>query len=439
MNGIDNIAGYTLTVGTADFVITDSIAQYDPIVDNLDDGDERNYKAQFIDASMSTDYETGRGTWNATAGTISRDTIKTSSNNGAIVNFGAGPKVVFIVSDYESLTDMNNMVDSAEGAGSLKMTTAERTNIAANVALLATRGDAFTYDIGTTAATIAAGDDARFGEVDIADLTPATSIDGTELVPADQGGDGVSITAQQVQGNPYSMAKSLAFDRFRGYSGCERMRAGYSSTTDDTLIDGNPFTLYRGGVAAGASNGVLSFFTPAVVLTTGTDANGYAVAAHTDYPYLFVAASSEFDQSWIFVIPTLPTNGVQDFTVQVGFIAGFPALATQGIYFELTGASGNWFVCVKNGSGTTRTDTGVAATTGSTALRVVYSAADAESQYWINGTATAPITNATRVTSEFQLLGMVCGLRKTAGTTARTLAFSNHQYDNAKIAIPYFT
>ncbi len=198
MNGIDNIAGYTLTVGTADFVITDSIAQYDPIVDNLADGDECSYKAQFIDPSFSDDYETGRGTWNAGAGTISRTTIKTSSNNGSIVDFGAGPKVVFIVSDYESLTDMNNMVDSAEGAGSLKMTTAERTNIAANVALLATRGDTFTLDVGAVAGTVAAGDDGRFGSVDYGDLPAAAALDRTEIVAIDQGGDGVQTTVGDI-------------------------------------------------------------------------------------------------------------------------------------------------------------------------------------------------------------------------------------------------
>ena len=44
MNGIDNIAGYTLTVGTADFVITDSIAQYDPIVDKETTGAALSYK-----------------------------------------------------------------------------------------------------------------------------------------------------------------------------------------------------------------------------------------------------------------------------------------------------------------------------------------------------------------------------------------------------------
>jgi len=437
MNGIDNIAGYTLTVGTADFVISDSIAQYDPIVDNLADGDERNYKAQFIDPSFGDDYETGRGTWNAGAGTISRTTIKTSSNNGSIVDFGAGPKVVFIVSDYESLTDMNNMVDSAEGAGSLKMTTAERTNIAANVALLATRGEAFTADYGTTAGTIAEGDDARFGSVDIGDLTPATSIDGTELLPADQGGDGVSIAADQILADPYTQTRGYSFGRFKGYWGGGGMRTSYTSTTNDSLIDNAPLVLYRGGAGAGASNAFGVYYAPVVLLNTGTDAAGYAVAAHLDYPYIFIPGTSDLDQRWNIVIPTLPTGG-EDFTIQIGFIAGSPALAVQGIYLELTSASANWFQCVKNGAGTTRVDTTIAATTGVTTVRVAYSGSATESRYWINGVATLPIDDGTRVVDFLQLLGMVAGIRKTFGITARTLAFGNHKYDNLKVEVPYF-
>jgi len=440
MNGIDNIAGYTLTTGTADFVITDSIAQYDPIIGNLVDGVERNYKAQFIDPSFNEQYETGRGTWNATAGTISRDTIKTSSNNGLIVDFGAGPKVVFIVSDYESLTDMNNMVDSAEGAGSLKMTTAERTNIAANVALLATRGEAFTADYGTTAGTIAEGDDARFGSVDIGDLTPAASIAGTELFPADQGGSGVSITADQILADPYAQIKGYAFTRFKGYWGCTDIRPSYSSTTDDSLIDNAPLVLYRGGAAAGASNLIGTYLASCVGLTTGTDTTGYAVAVHLDTSYIFIPGTSDLDQRWALLIPVLPTSGVQDFTIQVGFISGFPALAVQGIYLELTGASPNWFVCVKDVAGIERVDTGIAAIAATPiTLRVAYSGDAEESRFWIDGVATDPIFDTTRAVDLFARLGMVCGIRKTAGTTARTLVFSNHKYDNGKVAVPHFS
>ena len=240
MNGIDNIAGYTLTVGTADFVITDSIAQYDPIVDNLADGDECSYKAQFIDPSFSDDYETGRGTWNAGAGTISRTTIKTSSNNGSIVNFGAGPKVVFIVSDYESLTDMNNMVDSAEGAGSLKMTTAERTNIAANVALLATRGDTFTLDVGTVAGTVAAGDDPRFGSVDIDDIDPASPLDGTEKMVSLQGGLVKYVTPEQVITDHVSLAQGFDRKAVKIFSQLLHTTPAFSATNGE-LFGNEPF------------------------------------------------------------------------------------------------------------------------------------------------------------------------------------------------------
>lgn len=427
MNGIDNIAGYTLTVGTADFVITDSIAQYDPIVDNLADGDERNYKAQFIDPSFGDDYETGRGTWNAGAGTISRTTIKTSSNNGSIVNFGAGPKVVFIVSDYESLTDMNNMVDSAVGAGSLKMTTAERTNIAANVALLATRGDAFTYDIGTAAGTVAEGDDARFGSVDIGDLTPATSIDGTELLPADQGGDGVSITAQQVSGTPVTDATSLAFARVRGYSRFDRTRNAFSGT-DAALCDLEPYTCFKAAGGAVAQFAAFGTAPPSLVLNTGTATNEYACIRHSLYPTFF-DPTLEYIDIFSFAITALPST--EAYTLQTGFIVGAPALATQGMYLQLSAADAQFQCVVKDAGGETLVDTGITAAIAPAKYvrKIHYDPVALSTKFYLDGVLVGTIANSTRVVATNQLLGMAASIRKSAGTTAASLITDGHYYD----------
>jgi hypothetical protein len=213
------------------------------------------------------------------------------------------------------------------------------------------------------------------------------------------------------------------------------MRSSYASTTNDTLIDLNPFTLICSGANAGASNGAGAAFSPVLVLTTGTTNAGFSAALHTDAPYIFVAATSELDQRWHF-ITTLPT-GAEDFTIQVGFVVGFPT--TQGVYFELTSASPNWFKCVQNGAGTTRVDSGVAATTGATTLRVAYSGANTESQFWINGVALTPIDNTTRVLDAYALLGMVASIRKTFGGTARQITLAAHSYDNAKVEVPYFS
>lgn len=425
MNGTDNIAGYTLTVGTADFVITDSIAGYDPIIGNLTNGDFRSYKAQFIDPAMSSDYETGTGYWNASLSTLTR-IPKTSSNGGALVDFGAGPKAIFLVDDYDSIQSMGTKFETSTAK---VMTNVERDTIDS-------LAEGAFLDVGTIADTLAAGDDSRFGSVDIGDLTPATSIDGTELLPADQSGNGVSITAQEIAGTPYTATKSLALNRVRGYSDMSRMRASYSSTTNDTLVDLNPFTLFCSGANAGANNSAALFLSPLLALNTGTTNAGFAAVLHTDAPYAFVAATSELDQRWSFLITILPTGG-EDFTIQVGFVVGIPT--TQGIYFELTSASPNWFKCVKNGAGTTRVDSGVAAIVGSVTLRVAYSGAATESQFWIDGVALTPIDNTTRAPDALAALGMIASTRKTAGTAARGIIISHHLYDNAKDEVPYFS
>jgi len=441
MNGIDNIAGYTLTVGTADFVITDSIAQYDPIVGNVTNGAAVSYKIQFIDPSMSTDYETGVGTWNATAGTISRTTIKTSSNNGAIVDFGAGPKVVFIVYDSASLTS----------ASSLTSGTIPYARV----------------PVGTTASTVAAGNDGRFGVVDIADMTPAVSVDGSELLPADQGGDPVSITplqilgttiatassidgtetvtaldgstviratTAQILGDPYRMYKSLALTRARGYSCMDRFGAATAITTTGSLAGNEPFAIYLSGAGTQAVYGASLLFSPSISLSSGSTNAGYVTMVHTDYPYYFIAGASDLDARWNIIIPDLPTSGVQDFTIQIGFIKGFTGAAVQGMYLELTGANANWQKVVKNAAGTTTVSTGIAATTSATTLRVKYNPTAAECQFWIDGVSSAAIDDNTRAVDFFTDLAMTASILKTTGTTTRAMGIFHHLYDNAKVA-----
>lgn len=427
MNGIDNIAGYTLTTGTADFVITDSIAQYDPIIDNLADGDECNYKAQFIDPSFNDQYETGRGTWNATARTISRDTIKTSSNNGLKEDFGAGPKVVFIVNDDESIQSMGTKVETATAK---VMTATERTNIAANMALLATRGDTFTLDVGAVAGTVAAGDDGRFGAVDYGDLPAAAALDGTEVAAIDQGGDGVQTTVQDISGNPVIAVRTFAMDRVQGYSNFNRVRYGYNNTTDSSPFDLEPYLVNLGGAAAVAGNSAGLFYKrPAASLGTGTDTTGYSSISHMEYPLAFDPAK-EYDQTWDISHVALPTVG-QASQTQVGFIVGAPALASQGMYFYLDAGSNNWFYAVKDAGGTTSADTTVAGTTGATtqALRVHYDPSGTPStKFYVDGTLCATVLNSDRVVATNQELGMVVSIRKSAGTSANIAIAWNHKF-----------
>jgi len=295
-----------------------------------------------------------------------------------------------------------------------------------------------TIDVTITPDMIVADDDERLLTVAPGELGTVATITGAEKWIAEQDGDGIDLTVDQVLGDPYRHAKSHALDRSRDYCFFNKMRNDYVGTTSGSLIDLNPFVLYVGGTDAKAVNGASTYFAPCVSLQTGIDSTGYAVEAHTEYPHVFVAGASDLDQRWAFIIPVLPT-GAQAFTIQIGFIAGFPALATAGVYFELTEASANWFKVVKNAAGTTRVDTGIAAVAAApTTLRVAYSASATESRFWVNGVSSLAIDDATRAVDAFTFLGMTAGIRKTNGIVMRNLVLFAHKYDNNKAAFGHF-
>ena len=51
-------------------------------------------------------WEIGKGTFNGTTG-LTRDTVRSSSNAGALVNFGAGTKTVYVTASSEIIDNAN--------------------------------------------------------------------------------------------------------------------------------------------------------------------------------------------------------------------------------------------------------------------------------------------------------------------------------------------
>jgi len=128
-NYIDNVGGVTVTVGLDDYIVSGGADTYDPIIGTLTDGATYALKVQFLDIADGTDFETGVYTWVDATNTLTRDTINTSSNAGAPVNWGAGTKLISVVADSQMLADMELMV---EGSTKKILTSTERTNIAAS-------------------------------------------------------------------------------------------------------------------------------------------------------------------------------------------------------------------------------------------------------------------------------------------------------------------
>ena len=102
---IDNTAGFTLTEGLLDFVISGNSGMYDSIVSNAVDGVEYAYKAKFADG-VTAGYESGKGVYSSATSSIARTTIFTSSNSGAKVDFAAGQKFVALVTDKETIENL---------------------------------------------------------------------------------------------------------------------------------------------------------------------------------------------------------------------------------------------------------------------------------------------------------------------------------------------
>ena len=89
----DRVKETTTTTGTGTINLDGAESGFQTFVDGIGNGHETYY---VIVDSGTGDYEVGVGTiTDATPDTLSRDTVISSSNAGALVNFGAGSKDVF--------------------------------------------------------------------------------------------------------------------------------------------------------------------------------------------------------------------------------------------------------------------------------------------------------------------------------------------------------
>jgi len=155
-----------------------------------------------------------------------------------------------------------------------------------------------------------------------------------------------------------------------------------------------------------------------IILSTGTDSDGViSLVSGLDTVQLgrgitrFTARVR---------IPTLSNSG-QQYRMAFGFLDYGNILAFDGVsFFYEESVSANWRCkCASNFTTTTaETSVPVAANTWYR-LDIEINAAGTEAKFWINGTLVATIT--TNIPSGAgRTTGIVCGMAKTAGTTAST-------------------
>jgi hypothetical protein len=89
----DRVKETATTTGTGDFTLAGAVTQYVAFSAVYSVGDEQ--VPYCIQGQTGSEWEVGLGTYSA-SNTLRRDKVYASSNSGALVNFGAGTKDVFV-------------------------------------------------------------------------------------------------------------------------------------------------------------------------------------------------------------------------------------------------------------------------------------------------------------------------------------------------------
>jgi hypothetical protein len=100
----DRVAETSTTTGTGALNLDGAMSAYRGIVATLGDGNTERFL--IINSATPTEWEISDCTvTDGTPDTLSRDTVKSSSNAGALVDFSAGTKIVTLVTDAEEYND----------------------------------------------------------------------------------------------------------------------------------------------------------------------------------------------------------------------------------------------------------------------------------------------------------------------------------------------
>lgn len=373
-----NAAGITRTTGTANPTITGDTGKSGSF-SYIPDGTEIAYYRRY--SSNKPGFENCTGIWRAVAaagsiGYIERGSVEKSSNGGSAVVWGVGEQII---------------------------------------------------DVTITPDMIVADDDPRLDTVAVGELGADATTDGTETWIAEKGGEGVDLNAEQVLGDPVHQKRGHKRIYRKDYCDFHKVPASFFGTNGGQC-GAEPWLSRFSGTGALVAT-AKSLTLNGLILTTGTDTNGYAVIEHLQSPSLFnFGYSMETVFKGGFNNANLPTVEAQ--TAQIGFVTIPTALATAGFYFEATEASPNWQAVVRaNASNVTKKDTGVAYAQDFTPrFKPVFDALNLRFLFYINETLVATTLNSERIVPALTSLYMAAQIRKSAGSTTAGLFVSDHSY-----------
>jgi len=379
--------------------------------------------------------------------------------NGIIIN-STGAVLDDPIADHIHIASSTGSIDytTANGWIATEGSSTFSLKLEANLPLLVYDGPGVPttigIQIGSTAGTVAAGDDGRFDTVDISALPAATALTGVELLSGLQDLDAVSMTTGQLNGSPVTTKRGFGLNALRGYSDFTKTIYPYSAGSNNQSWGQEPYYVKLAGTSSqveqGASQGASNLFNSSARLrANGT--NGLATIRSMQSglvllnPLIYGVPGFALDTQFTVAIPADLATSSQNYKIRIGFTSLLPAWElnpTDGMYFQYEGVTNpNWQAVVTNSSVNAAVDTGVQVTPVTVqTFRVFWNSVLNQTEFYIDGVQVVvmPDGSLTQSRAYVAIYVMEVSVFKTNGSSEREAYVFHHKYSIEKPPLEHY-